>query len=89
MERLSMYTPSGKNQKDSSSDFSDLKILQEVSLMEPRSLRLSNSPERCDGCSHFVYAAGRAWNNDGDCGKFRTPVRGEFVCDWYETEDGV
>ena len=87
MEKLGMYTPNDRSPKDSSNDFSNLKILQEVSQMQPRSLRLSNSLERCDGCSHFIYSAGRAWSNEGECSKYRTPVRGEFVCDEYETTD--
>ncbi len=52
--------------------------------MRPRSLRLADSLKRCDGCKHFVYAAGRAWSNEGECTKFASPVKGEFVCDDYD-----
>ena len=88
MVKLDMYTQREKSQ-DSSQDSLVQEINSQLKTMSPKSLRLSRSLKRCDTCKHFVYAAGRAWKNDGECTNFATPVRGDFVCDSYDNVDGL
>ena len=87
MGRFAMFTPRKKDQEDFLKISSVERVLLEVPKMQPQSLRLSKTLSRCDGCKYFVYSAGRAWSNEGDCTQFRTPVRGDFVCDSYEGID--
>jgi hypothetical protein len=72
--------------KGSSTESLEAEALKDL-LRLPKlpNLRLAQGSQQCSDCTHFSYKNGRAWRGDGECSKFNSPVKDDFVCDDYES----